>query len=406
VDGQLHWTRNLKKKQESKNKKKKTVSRPRVHEDEDREEEEERRLKMELDESSGDNKGSRRRQQQQRRRKDGDIPLGAGTNVDTSTDDDEVSSFTVAGRNRDLDRSNASDTASNKVGLGEVELISTNVTPPVDVEGGRLLEGAGGEDDWNQGEAYALMDDSPSKTKKKPRGKAGEQSFDDEKGQLMLPEEDVRVTVVGGRDRTSIDDIYSSRGSVDSTGRPLSSSSYLSSFSGALWGNQSIGGRSTAQSMREGSIGFVGQFKTGEDDEGRQEAMTFVEAQHAQPSRCLPQNFLVEIEATDLEYVASLPFKDKYRWFLHQTAAMKQGWDEGHIELIIRREHILEDSVNGLHDVPVVSLNQSMRIKFKGEPAIDAGGLEREWFQLFSDELFDEMNGLFRVTHVENQVQC
>jgi hypothetical protein len=48
--------------------------------------------------------------------------------------------------------------------------------------------------------------------------------------------------------------------------------------------------------------------------------MTFVEAEDATPSRCLPQNFLVEIEATDLEYVASLPFKDKYRWFLHQVS--------------------------------------------------------------------------------------
>jgi hypothetical protein len=49
-----------------------------------------------------------------------------------------------------------------------------------------------------------------------------------------------------------------------------------------------------------------------------------------------------------------------------------------------------------------------MRIKYtdangKFEPAIDAGGLAREWFQLFSSELFDEVNGLFRVTHVENQ---
>jgi hypothetical protein len=42
----------------------------------------------------------------------------------------------------------------------------------------------------------------------------------------------------------------------------------------------------------------------------------------------------------------------------HQTAAMKQSWDEGHIEIIINRENSLEDSVLGLHNVPVVSLNQ------------------------------------------------
>ena len=109
----------------------------------------------------------------------------------------------------------------------------------------------------------------------------------------------------------------------------------------------------------------------------------------------LPAAVRTEIQlsaaSADMQYVASLPFKDKYKWFQHQTAAMKQPWEEGHIEFIIRRDHILEDSVKQLHEVPVVTLNQSMRVKFDNEPAIDAGGLEREWFMLFSNELFDEL---------------
>jgi hypothetical protein len=91
-----------------------------------------------------------------------------------------------------------------------IELISTNVTPPpvVGLGGG---EGDGDEDDWNQGEAYALMKDTKdtdarsggTSGTKKARSHVRSESFDDEKGRLMLPEDDVHVTVVSrdGRNR-------------------------------------------------------------------------------------------------------------------------------------------------------------------------------------------------------------
>ena len=36
-----------------------------------------------------------------------------------------------------------------------------------------------------------------------------------------------------------------------------------------------------------------------------------------------------------------------------------------------------------------------MRVQFRGEPGIDAGGLEREWFTLVVADLFDTDTGLF-----------
>jgi hypothetical protein len=36
-----------------------------------------------------------------------------------------------------------------------------------------------------------------------------------------------------------------------------------------------------------------------------------------------------------------------------------------------------------------------MRVQFVGEPGVDAGGLEREWFILVAQALFDPQLGLF-----------
>lgn len=39
-----------------------------------------------------------------------------------------------------------------------------------------------------------------------------------------------------------------------------------------------------------------------------------------------------------------------------------------------------------------------MRVQFLGEPGVDAGGLEREWFVLVVQALFDPAQGLFTRT--------
>jgi len=47
-------------------------------------------------------------------------------------------------------------------------------------------------------------------------------------------------------------------------------------------------------------------------------------------------------------------------------------------------------------------LHKWIRVQFAGEPGVDAGGLEREWFTLIVAELFDPANGLFACSSAES----
>lgn len=45
-----------------------------------------------------------------------------------------------------------------------------------------------------------------------------------------------------------------------------------------------------------------------------------------------------------------------------------------------------------------------MRVQFSGEPGIDAGGLEREWFELVTKELFAPKNGFFLCSAGDSEI--
>ncbi|KAG6969402.1 hypothetical protein JG687_00003248 [Phytophthora cactorum] len=73
----------------------------------------------------------------------------------------------------------------------------------------------------------------------------------------------------------------------------------------------------------------------------------------------------------NLEGVHNLPFPDKIRWFSTEIHRLWLPWESGHAELV------------------------RWRVVFDGEPALDAGGVMREWFTLLFAELFDPGFGLF-----------
>jgi alpha-tubulin suppressor-like RCC1 family protein len=64
-------------------------------------------------------------------------------------------------------------------------------------------------------------------------------------------------------------------------------------------------------------------------------------------------------------------------------------------EITIRRDHLLEDAIRQLRDVPDSQLRKRLMIKFVGEEGIDAGGLTAEFLQLLSRELLSPDLGLF-----------
>lgn len=68
----------------------------------------------------------------------------------------------------------------------------------------------------------------------------------------------------------------------------------------------------------------------------------------------------------------------------------------------VNRNNILVESMEQLLGVQPEHIHMPLRIEFIGEAGIDAGGVEREWFELLTESLFDESIGLFRCAHVEN----
>ncbi|CAI5735729.1 unnamed protein product [Hyaloperonospora brassicae] len=104
----------------------------------------------------------------------------------------------------------------------------------------------------------------------------------------------------------------------------------------------------------------------------------------------------------DLEEIASLTFQDKNRWFLEQVQKRWRSYEEGHIQFVVRREHVVSDSLEQMLKCPPSRFWERLRIYFENEPGLDAGGLIREWYEILSDSLFNDEFGLFISTKGEN----
>ncbi|ETV90351.1 hypothetical protein, variant [Aphanomyces invadans] len=99
--------------------------------------------------------------------------------------------------------------------------------------------------------------------------------------------------------------------------------------------------------------------------------------------------------SAELKDVSQLSFQQKHAWFVQYTSTMEVPWEYGHMLLEIDRANLLHNSCEQLLWATHDQLHQSLRIKFLNEPGVDAGGLEREWFTLMTEEIFDERTGLF-----------
>ncbi|KAJ1969311.1 putative E3 ubiquitin-protein ligase [Dispira parvispora] len=76
------------------------------------------------------------------------------------------------------------------------------------------------------------------------------------------------------------------------------------------------------------------------------------------------------------------------------TTILKKRLIEPYLTLNVRRDCIVEDSLNQLasHET---DLKKKLRVQFIGEAGIDAGGLTKEWFMLLLRDLFNPLNGMF-----------
>jgi hypothetical protein len=68
----------------------------------------------------------------------------------------------------------------------------------------------------------------------------------------------------------------------------------------------------------------------------------------------------------------------------------------------IDRNHLLRDPFQSIAQLKnaEVGLKKPLKIAFKGEPAVDAGGVQREFFELIANELFDPERGLSSLTTI------
>jgi len=89
-------------------------------------------------------------------------------------------------------------------------------------------------------------------------------------------------------------------------------------------------------------------------------------------------------------------FENKAEWFqMICRERLRIDWNEGHMKIKIRRAHLLHDSIEAVMSLSPTDMRKIWRFEFLGEVGIDAGGLQREWFQLVTEQLFDPDMGLW-----------
>ena len=97
-------------------------------------------------------------------------------------------------------------------------------------------------------------------------------------------------------------------------------------------------------------------------------------------------------------------FEEKANWFQEIcNERLRVKWADGHMRMVVRRSHLLHDSLEAVMSLSRMDLNKIWRFEFMGEMGIDAGGLAREWFQLLTEEIFNPDMGLW-LPSVTNQM--
>ena len=120
------------------------------------------------------------------------------------------------------------------------------------------------------------------------------------------------------------------------------------------------------------------------------------EFDHLEAGSSSSSSSLTEEKESDLEDVAKLSFGDKVLYFEKEVDKIRTLPTEGHARLEVRRGALLEESVQQLLALEPQDCSRWMRVQFVDEPGIDVGGLEREWFGLVAEALFDAQVGAFR----------
>ncbi|GLE06290.1 hypothetical protein PINS_up015537 [Pythium insidiosum] len=119
------------------------------------------------------------------------------------------------------------------------------------------------------------------------------------------------------------------------------------------------------------------------------------EVDASQPSIHLP-NCTNREDIKALVQHAHLDFPTKMAEFVTRTATLQVPSEHAFLKLRVRREDLLGESIEALAATPERFSRSTIRMIFIGEQGVDAGGVYREWFDLFSRQIARGRSGVFR----------
>lgn len=121
------------------------------------------------------------------------------------------------------------------------------------------------------------------------------------------------------------------------------------------------------------------------------------------------------ISYSDIAMQQVQPLGEKHEWFIAICRKLTDIYgvkpdpnanyiqEDAYIEIFVRRDNLLVDSMRGVLSLTVAQMRSQWRIRFLGEPALDDGGLTKEWFDLVSLKLFHPDTGFFVGRNISNQ---
>jgi len=145
------------------------------------------------------------------------------------------------------------------------------------------------------------------------------------------------------------------------------------------------------------------QYQEGNDARMRTGTVTLVPAQDAVvESKLIDHNYHGTNQSktlftfNDIAVVQCKTLDERVDWLNKNISEeLYTPWEKGHVKIAVRRDNLLEDSVNAIMSLGRDDMRKRWRIEFIGEPGIEAGGLTREWFQLVTEQIFDPDRGLW-----------
>ncbi|CAF0949453.1 unnamed protein product [Adineta steineri] len=117
-----------------------------------------------------------------------------------------------------------------------------------------------------------------------------------------------------------------------------------------------------------------------------------------QDPRIVSSSNLPEINANSKSISkCNLPYKIRQFRYLCSTNVTN-----GQLKLTIRRNRLFDDSLNHIMQCKSIELRRRLYLSFKGEEALDYGGVAREWFFRLSHEVLNPMYCLFEYASKNN----